>query len=81
MGFGREQVKFIGHGIGLEIDELPVLGQASPFTLTEGMVIALEPKFIFPGKGMVGLENAWHVTTGGPEKLSPIPDDLVVVPL
>ncbi|HAP32119.1 MAG TPA: aminopeptidase P family protein [Firmicutes bacterium] len=81
MGYGREQVKFIGHGIGLEIDELPVLGQASPFTLTEGMVIALEPKFIFPGKGMVGLENAWHVTTGGPEKLSPIPDDLVVVPL
>ena len=81
MGYGREQVKFIGHGIGLEIDELPVLGQGSPFTLTEGMVFALEPKFIFPGKGMVGLENVWHVTAGGPEKLSPIPDDLVVVPL
>jgi len=81
MGYGREQVKFIGHGIGLEIDELPVLGQGSPFTLTEGMVFALEPKFIFPGKGMVGLENAWHVTAGGPERLSPIPDDLVIVPL
>ncbi|MEW5919939.1 MAG: Xaa-Pro peptidase family protein [Bacillota bacterium] len=81
MGCGPEQVKFVGHGIGLEIDELPVIGQGSPYTLKEGMVFALEPKFIFPGRGMVGLENTWCVTAHGPENLSPIPEDLVVVPV
>lgn len=79
MGFGVEQVKFVGHGIGLEIDELPVIGKGSEYRLAAGMVFALEPKFIFPGRGMVGLENTWHVTAQGPEKLSPISDDLVVV--
>ncbi len=81
MGCGAEKVKFVGHGLGLEIDELPVLGQGSPHLLEEGMVFALEPKFIFPGRGMVGLENVWCVGAGGPEKLSPIPDELVTVPL
>ncbi len=81
MGCGPEQVKFVGHGIGLEIDELPVIGKGSKHMLAEGMVFALEPKFIFPGRGMVGIENVWHVTAKGLEKLSPIPDDLVTVPL
>lgn len=80
MGCGPEQVKFVGHGIGLEIDELPVIGKGSKYVLAEGMVFALEPKFIFPGRGMVGIENVWHVTGEGTEKLSPIPDDLVTVP-
>jgi Xaa-Pro aminopeptidase len=44
-------------------------------------VFALEPKFIFPGKGMLGLENVWHVTEKGVEKITSMPDDLVVVPL
>ena len=81
MGCGPEQVKFVGHGIGLEIDELPVIGKGSQYSLLEGMVFALEPKFIFPGRGMVGLENAWYISDNGPEKLSPIPDKLVSVPL
>ncbi len=81
MGCGPEHVKFVGHGIGLEIDELPIIGKGSPYNLLEGMVVALEPKFIFPGRGMVGLENAWYISHNGPEKLSPIPDKLVSVPL
>lgn len=79
MGCGPEKVKFAGHGLGLEIDELPVIGLGSPHLLQEGMVFALEPKFIFPGRGMVGLENVWYITAQGAEKLSPIPDDLVIV--
>lgn len=81
MGCGPEQVKFVGHGIGLEIDELPIIGPKSPHVLEQGMVFALEPKFIFPGRGMIGLENSWCVTDRLPEKLSPIPDELVIVPL
>ena len=81
MGYGPEQVKFVGHGVGLQVDELPIIGKGAKYMLAEGMVFALEPKFIFPERGMVGLENDWHITAEGPEKLSPIPDNLVTVPL
>jgi Xaa-Pro aminopeptidase len=43
------------------------------------MVFALEPKFIFPGKGMAGLENVWLVTEKGVEKITLIPDEAVIV--
>ena len=48
-------VPFVGHGVGLELDELPVLGRRSRYVLEEGMVLALEPKFIIPGKGLAGI--------------------------
>ncbi|MDO9535024.1 MAG: Xaa-Pro peptidase family protein [Bacillota bacterium] len=80
-GYKDEQVKFIGHGVGLDVDEYPLLSQGSKHILEPGMVFALEPKFIFPGKGMIGLENVWLVTESGLEKISLIPDDLVTVPL
>ncbi len=80
MGYGDGKVKFIGHGVGLDIDEFPILSAGHHF-LQPGMVFALEPKFIFPDKGVVGLENVWHITEEGAEKLSPIADDLVTVPI
>ena len=70
MGHGDGQVKFIGHGIGLEIDEYPVLAPRSEEKLEIGMVIALEPKFVFPGKGLVGLEDDYVVTASGLERLT-----------
>jgi len=79
MGYRDEQVKFIGHGLGLDIDEYPILSQGSKHILQPGMVFALEPKFIFPGKGMAGLENVWLVTETGMEKLTLIPDEMVTV--
>jgi Xaa-Pro aminopeptidase len=79
MGYRDEQVKFIGHGLGLDIDEFPILSQGSKHILQPGMVFALEPKFIFPGKGMSGLENVWLVTKTGMEKLTLIPDEMVTV--
>ncbi len=45
-----QPVTFVGHGIGLELDELPVIGRKSPHVLKQGMVIAVEPKFIMPVK-------------------------------
>jgi Xaa-Pro aminopeptidase len=57
MGFGQSRKSFIGHGVGLELDELPVLGRGSKEVLVSGMVIAIEPKFIFPGIGAVGNED------------------------
>lgn len=79
MGYGEGQVKFIGHGVGLDLDELPVLAKGARYALEPGMVFALEPKFVFPGKGMIGLENVWHVTDAGAEKLTLIPDEMVTV--
>ncbi len=70
MGHGEGQVRFVGHGVGLELDELPVLS-ANDTILEEGMVFALEPKFVLPGLGAVGLENTWVVTSGGLDALTP----------
>jgi Xaa-Pro aminopeptidase len=70
MGFGADQVKFLGHGIGLEIDELPVLAKGFKLPLDSGMVIAIEPKFTFPGLGVVGIENSYLITNQGYTKLT-----------
>ena len=70
MGYGADQVKFLGHGIGLEIDELPVLAKGFKYPLAPGMVIAIEPKFTFPGRGVVGIEDTYLITDNGYEKLT-----------
>jgi Xaa-Pro dipeptidase len=70
MGYGEGRVKFIGHGLGLEIDENPILAPRFHQKLEPGMVIALEPKFIFPHQGVVGLEDDYLVTASGVERLT-----------
>ena len=75
MGHGEGQVRFIGHGVGLELDELPVLSP-NDLALEEGMVFALEPKFVLPGLGAIGIENTWLVTPDAPEVLTPAPEHI-----
>ncbi len=65
MGFGNRRVKFLGHGVGLAVDEMPVIAQGFTEPLQEGMVIALEPKKGVPDVGMVGIENTFLVTSQG----------------
>ena len=77
MGWGDERVSFIGHGIGLEIDELPLLARGWDEPLEAGMVFALEPKFVFPEVGAVGIENSYLVTGDGVERLTSAPEDLI----
>ncbi|HZG85320.1 Xaa-Pro peptidase family protein [Paenibacillus sp.] len=76
MGFGQDAVKFVGHGIGLEIDEWPVLARGFRTELAPGMVLAIEPKFTFPGRGVVGIENSYAITEDGFEKLTISPEGL-----
>jgi Xaa-Pro dipeptidase len=78
MGHGASQVPYVGHGIGIELDELPVL-TGSGVELEEGMVFALEPKFVLPGLGAVGIENTWVVTGAGVERLTLAPDVIAIV--
>ncbi len=79
MGFGEGQVSFIGHGLGLEINELPVITPRHMRVLKEGMVFAFEPKFIFPGEGSVGIEVDLIVRKHGLERIVDFPVDVVEV--
>jgi Xaa-Pro dipeptidase len=76
MGAGEARVSFVGHGVGLEIDELPVLAKGVRQELAAGNVIAIEPKLVFPGVGAVGVENTWRVGAAGAERLTTTPDGL-----
>jgi Xaa-Pro dipeptidase len=80
MGFGRDQVKFLGHGIGLEIDEWPVLARGFQEPLKPGMTIAVEPKFTFPGLGVVGIENTYLITETGCRALTLSPEGIRELP-
>ena len=70
MGYGNRRCRFLGHGIGLQIDEPPVIAKGFDEPLAEGMVIALEPKRGVAGVGMVGSENTYLVTTNGGKSLT-----------
>lgn len=73
----KQQAKFIGHGIGLEINEAPVLAPRIKQELEPGMMFALEPKIVVPGVGPVGIENSWAVTAEGVEKLTKAPEEII----
>lgn len=73
----RFQAKFVGHGVGLEINELPVLTPRSEDVLRPGMVFAFEPKFVLKGIGAVGIENTFLVTETGVEKLTLLEEKIV----
>jgi len=79
IGTKENQAPFVGHGIGLEIDEFPLLAKGFPQPLEIGMVFAFEPKFIFPGVGVVALENDYVVTENGVEKLTHAEDRIIVI--
>ena len=48
LGHGPDQVGFVGHGVGLEVDEFPFIARGNRMPLKAGMVVALEPKLTFP---------------------------------
>lgn len=73
----KQQAKFVGHGIGIQINELPVLTPRSKEVLAPNMVFALEPKFVIPGVGAVGIENSFLVTENGIEKLTLFKEEII----
>jgi len=79
MGFGNRQVKFLGHGIGLVIDEIPVIARGFDIPLQENMVLALEPKKGIEDFGMVGIENTFIVTPQGGQCITGFSNGLVPV--
>lgn len=79
MGFESGKVTFIGHGLGLEINELPVITPRHHVILKEGMVFAFEPKFIFPGEGAIGVEVDYVVRKDKLERVTRTSIDLVTI--
>lgn len=79
MGFGTEKVHFVGHGLGIELDEPPFLAPKMKEVLAEGMVAAIEPKAMLPGIGIVGIEDTVVVRKDRVEKLTVGPDDIIIV--
>ncbi len=79
MGFGSSRIQFVGHGVGLELDEFPFLAKNQDLILENNMVIALEPKLIFPGKGVVGIENTHVVGDDGLNQLTLFEEDIIVL--
>ncbi|HUL36679.1 MAG TPA: Xaa-Pro peptidase family protein [Thermodesulfobacteriota bacterium] len=73
------QTRFVGHGIGLELNELPFIAQGQSYPLEEGMTFAVEPKIVFPGEGSAGVENTVVVTEKGCEILTPVSEDIFQV--
>ncbi len=73
----KQQAKFVGHGIGIQINELPVLTPRSKELLEPNMVFALEPKFVIPEVGAVGIENSFIVTETGLEKLTCAEEEII----
>lgn len=82
-GFGpnlmghASQAGFVGHGVGICVNELPVIAPRSRHILTEGNVIALEPKFVLPGIGAVGIENTYVVTADGLKCLTDTTEEII----
>ncbi len=74
-----QQAKFVGHGVGLEINEPPVLAPRSKEILEAGMTVAVEPKFVLPGIGAVGIENTYLVTDNGLEKITVCEEGLMAL--
>jgi Xaa-Pro dipeptidase len=73
MGTGALRARYLGHGVGLELDEWPVLAEGWTEPLQPGHVFCVEPKIVFPGEGAVGIEDQFVVTPEGAERLT-LPD-------
>lgn len=72
----RQKAGFVGHGVGIEVNEWPVLAPRSKQLFEAGNVIAIEPKFVIPGVGAAGIENTYVVTEDGLECLTPFPEEI-----
>jgi len=79
MGAGENQVRFVAHSVGLELDETPVIAPKFDTPLEAGVVLAVEPKVFYPGLGGVGVENTYLLTDGRCERLTKCSQEIFTV--
>lgn len=78
LGLPGYRVSFIGHGIGIELIEPPIIARGKKIPLKAGMTLALEPKFVFENEFCVGIESVFEVTDSGTRLISRVPVDFFV---
>jgi Xaa-Pro aminopeptidase len=78
-GYGDYFGHGLGHGVGLEVHEKPVVSFRSDGTIEEGMVFTVEPGIYIPGWGGVRIEDTIAVTADGCRTLTKVPKELMVV--
>ncbi len=69
MGMQPDQSKFLGHSVGLQLDESPVVARGFDRPLVDNGVMAIEPKLVFED-GSIGLEDTWVKTSQGMERIT-----------
>lgn len=80
MGSKGSQVSFIGHGLGIEIDEYPFIARGfMEMKLEVGMAFAFEPKVVFPGEGAIGIENTFYISDDGLRKLTYSDENIFII--
>lgn len=73
LGPPGNRVRFVGHGIGLELVEAPLIAPGRGERLAPGMTFALEPKMVFEGEFTAGVESVVAVTENGHRLISRVP--------
>jgi Xaa-Pro dipeptidase len=79
MGIGRDRVRFVGHGVGIQLDEPPFLAPKMSTLLEKNMVVAVEPKVALPGIGVVGIEDTVLVGDEQNETITPASDEFIIL--
>jgi Xaa-Pro aminopeptidase len=79
LGYMPHKVRFLAHGIGIELAELPFISANHTYPIEEGMVFAIEPKMVFPKKGACGIENTILMENGCYRVLTDIDENIVIV--
>jgi Xaa-Pro aminopeptidase len=79
LGYNGYKTLFLGHGIGVELSELPYLAPRHDYLLEEGMTFAVEPKMVFPRGGASGIEDTVLLEKNGYRMLSDVDDSIVIV--
>jgi Xaa-Pro dipeptidase len=79
MGLGTEKVRFVGHGVGIQLDEPPFFAPKMSHLIQENMVVAIEPKVSLPGIGVVGVENTYVIRKYGASLITSTSDEFVIL--
>ncbi len=78
-GYGKYFVHGLGHGVGLEIHEMPTISRHGETELLAGMVFTIEPGIYIPGKGGVRIEDTVVLTEEGAYALSGIKKQIIEI--
>jgi Xaa-Pro aminopeptidase len=79
LGYGTHKVRFLAHGIGVELAELPFIAASQEYPIEEGAVFAIEPKMVFPKKGSCGIENTVIIEKGKYRILSDSDERIIII--